>query len=324
MPTVAKVTRLSVIVPCYQVGPYVRQTLTSLVRNAAPGIEVVLVDDASTDATPMILAEHADRLGPLTKIIRHPVNAGLAAARNTGLRAATGEHITFLDGDDWLGPGHLADLLGAVERLGCDLVRTDHVQVTGRARQVRRVPYGPRGQVGSPRSGILPAHRMTSVDHPYAWAGIYHRRLLDAGLLAFDEQLRTCEDRPWAWRLHLRATSFAVVGLTGLFYRRAVTSSLSQVTDERQLDFLPAFDLVVDEVARDADAERLMPKVLRSYLAIMHHHLDRRPLYERALGDELVRRSRDALARLPRSDLGVALADLDPDRRQRLNRLVAA
>lgn len=316
-------TRLSVIIPCYQVEPYLRQTMISISRNTAPGIEVVLVDDASTDATATILEEHADRLGD-AKIIRQPVNRGLAAARNAGLAVATGTHVTFLDGDDWYAPGYLEQLVGTIERLGCDMVRTDHVRAHGRVREVKRIPYAPRGRVGSPRDGILPEWRATSVDVPNAWAGVYHRRLLDAGLLHFDERLRTCEDRPWAWRLHLQAATFAVVGLTGVFYRREVATSLTQVTDERQLDFIPAFEQIVNLVQADPDAARLLPKALRTYCGVLCHHLDRRDLYPRALADRLVARCRVSLDALPRAELRAVLSRLDPERQQRLRRLVAA
>ncbi|MCO6705232.1 glycosyltransferase family 2 protein, partial [Streptomyces sp. CHB9.2] len=75
------------------------------------------------------------------------------------------------------------------------------------------VPVGLRGEVLDPRDAILPADRTTSVDYAYVWAGIYHRRLLERGLLHFTESLRTAEDRPWIWRLHREATSFAVTDL---------------------------------------------------------------------------------------------------------------
>ena len=73
---------LSVIVPFHDVGAYAAQTLTSLERSAAPGIEFVLVDDASTDATREILAAGVDRL-PGARLIRLDCNVGLAAALKT-------------------------------------------------------------------------------------------------------------------------------------------------------------------------------------------------------------------------------------------------
>ena len=79
-----------------------------------------------------------------------------------------------------------------------------------------------------------------------------------------------------------------MVGLLGVFYRRGVASSLTQIGDVRQLDFIRAFDQVIEETAGDPDAERLLPKAVRTYCAIIAHHLadDRRfePAVARSCG----------------------------------------
>ncbi|GAA1855870.1 glycosyltransferase family 2 protein [Microlunatus capsulatus] len=308
------------VIPCYDVERYVGQTVASLRRSASPDVEFLFVDDASTDATAAVLEEQLDTL-PGARLLRLPANRGLAGARNAGLDAAGSEYVTFLDGDDFVGPGYYPQLLAVAERLRCDLVRTDHVQVKGRERTVHRIGHGPRGVVGRPRDAILPVHRVTSVDAPYAWAGIYHRRLVDDGLLHFSERLRTCEDRPWIWRLHLRAASFAVVGLHGLFYRRGVPGSLTQVADERQLDFLPAFDQILELVSGDRDAALLLPKAVRSYCSILLHHLALRERYAPELAAVLDERCRAALRRMPAGPLAAVVAGLDPDRADRLRAL---
>ncbi len=163
-----RVVKLSVIVPFYNVQTYAPDTLRSLRANARDDFEFLLVDDRSTDGTAEIL-QRARKDIPGAKVIVHERNGGLATARNTGLDAADGEYLTFLDGDDWLAPGYFADLVAAAERLECDFVRTDHVQATGRTRTVHRVPHGLRNVALSPRSVILPVDRTTSVDYPYAW-----------------------------------------------------------------------------------------------------------------------------------------------------------
>lgn len=312
--------KLSVIVSFYDVQHYAPDTLRSLRANARDDIEFVLVDDCSHDATPDLLAQAAKEL-PNAVYVRHERNGGLATARNTGIDRARGTYLTFLDGDDWLAPGHYPRLLAAAEELGCDFLRTDHVQCTGRTRTIHRVPHGRRGVVLSPREAILPADRSTSVDYPYAWAGIYHRRLVERGLLHFTDGLRTAEDRPWIWRLHREAESFAVVGLLGVHYRRGVASSLTQIGDVRQLDFLRAFDQVIAETAQDAEAERLLPKAVRSYCAIIAHHLGRIDRYEPAVARRLKSLSAAALRRLPQRVLDEALDAMDVQRATRLRRL---
>ncbi|MBO1334811.1 glycosyltransferase family 2 protein [Streptomyces sp. VRA16 Mangrove soil] len=312
--------KLSVIVPFYNVQQYAPDTLRSLRANTRDDVEFILVDDCSTDGTSDILARAAAEL-PGARLIRHEQNGGLATARNTGIDAAHGEFLTFLDGDDWVAPGYFPRLLAPIEELGCDFVRTDHVQCTARARVVHRVPHGRRGVVMDPRGAILPTDRTTSVDYAYAWAGIYHRRLVDAGLLHFTHGLRTAEDRPWIWRLHREAESFAAVGLLGVFYRRGVSSSLTQIGDVRQLDFIKAFDQVIEETARDRDSEQLLPKAVRTYCAIMAHHLGAVERFEPHVAKQLRTLCATALKRLPQDALNDTLNSMDSERASRLRRL---
>jgi glycosyltransferase involved in cell wall biosynthesis len=308
---------LSVIVPFYNVQAFAPEAIRSLHANASPGIEFILVDDCSTDETPGILERAARELSGAV-LVRHERNGGLATARNTGLDRAKGQYVTFLDGDDWLAPGYYRQLLAAIRELDCDFVRTDHVQCAARARTIHRVPHGRRNVAMNPRDAILPADTQTSVDYAYAWAGIYHRRLLDDGVLHFTDGLRTAEDRPWIWRLHREARSFAVVGLLGVFYRRGVASSLTQIGDVRQLDFIRAFDQVVEETARDPEADRLLPKAVRTYCAIIAHHLSNIERFERPVARKLRAMSATALKRMPQDVLAHTLDTMDYERAGRL------
>jgi glycosyltransferase involved in cell wall biosynthesis len=319
-PNVSRVLKLSVVVPFYNVQTYAPDALRSLELNARDDFEFLLVDDCSTDGTPALL-ERAARELPGAVHLRHERNGGLATARNTGLDAARGEYVAFLDGDDWLTPGHLARTLAAIEALSCDFVRTDHVSCTGRTRTVQRVPFGPQDVVAAPRAGILPTTRATAVDYPYAWAGMYHRRLLDRGLLHFTDGLRTAEDRPWIWRLHREAESFAAVGLPGIFYRRGVSTSLTQIGDERQLDFIRAFDQVLTEAATDRDSGQLTPKAVRTYCAIIAHHIGSIERFEPAVARKLRSMSAAALGRMPQDVLDRTLDSMDLDRAGLLRRL---
>ncbi|WP_329529161.1 glycosyltransferase family 2 protein [Streptomyces sp. NBC_01462] len=312
--------KLSVIVPFYNVQQYAPDTLKSLRANVREDFEFILVDDCSSDETPEILAR-AERELPGAVHVRHEKNGGLATARNTGIDAARGEYLTFLDGDDWLAPGYYEQLVASMDELGTDFIRTDHVQCVARARTIHRVPHGPRGVVMRPRDAILPAERSTSVDYAYAWAGIYHRRLVERGLLHFTDGLRTAEDRPWIWKLHREADSFAAVGLMGVYYRRGISSSLTQIGDVRQLDFIRAFDQVIEETSRDPAADALLPKAVRTYCAIMAHHLGSIERFEPPVARKLRSLSSAALRRMPQDVLRDALDGMDVQRAARLRRL---
>ncbi|MEU8272267.1 glycosyltransferase family 2 protein [Sphaerisporangium sp. NPDC049002] len=305
---------LSVVVPVRDAEPYIADALASLRRNARQDFEFIVVDDGSADATPRIVEDFRDDLPGLT-VLRNASPAGLADARNLGVSLASGRYVTFMDGDDWLAPGYLPHLVAAIDGLGCDFVRVDHVQVEGRKRVVHRAPEARRGVVLTPRDRILPAGVKTMVDYPYAWAGIYRRDLGD--LLAFPGHLHTAEDRPWIWRLHREARSFAVVSLAGVFYRRMVPSSLTQIGDERQLHFFDAFELVFKQVENEHD---LLPKAVRTFCALLAHHLELGDRFSPALRARFEARARDVLAGLP-PDL-VAEAGLEPERAALLHPLL--
>lgn len=91
--------RVSIIIAAYNVEAYIREALDSAAGQTMRDIEIVCVDDGSTDGTAALLAEYAAK-DSRVRVIRHEKNQGPFAARHTGLMAATGEYVLFLDGDD--------------------------------------------------------------------------------------------------------------------------------------------------------------------------------------------------------------------------------
>ena len=110
---------LSVVLPVYNVAPYLRQCLDSLVAQSRPPDEIIAVDDGATDDCPEILADYARRM-PTLRIIRQ-VNGGLSVARNTGIAQARGKYLAFLDSDDFAAPSLYATLLDMAERENLDI-----------------------------------------------------------------------------------------------------------------------------------------------------------------------------------------------------------
>ena len=92
--------KISVIIPVYNVKPYLRQCLDSVIHQTHENLEIIIVDDGSTDGSGEICDEYKEK-DERVRVI-HQENWGLAAARNTGLDAATGEYIMFVDSDDWV------------------------------------------------------------------------------------------------------------------------------------------------------------------------------------------------------------------------------
>jgi len=136
---------VSVVIPAWNCARYLRRALDSVLAQQYPHdrLEVVVVDDGSTDASPRIVADYAAR-DPRVRLLQQP-NAGPAAARNRGIAAARGELIAFLDADDAWAPGKLAaqaalfaadPSLGLVH-CGVRFVDADGEEVTGWVRQTR-------------------------------------------------------------------------------------------------------------------------------------------------------------------------------------------
>lgn len=91
---------ISVIVPCYKVEKYLRECVDSILKQTFQDFELILVDDGSPDASGKIIDEYARKYAQIKAI--HQTNAGVTAARRTGVEHAKGEWITFVDGDDEL------------------------------------------------------------------------------------------------------------------------------------------------------------------------------------------------------------------------------
>ncbi|PRB09949.1 glycosyltransferase family A protein [Microbacterium sp. MYb62] len=314
---------VTVILPAKDAGEYIGTALETLTRqfDDAGAVKLVAIDDGSSDDTGALMRQYAERFAH-AEVLRNPSARGLASARNQGLVHVEGEAFCFLDGDDWLQPRRLDVLVARLRELDCDFLRTDHVTVTGSQRALVRAPHPWRDRALSPREAILPENEATMVDYPFAWAGIFHRRVIDGGLAEFREGLHTAEDRPWIWRLHLQARSFAVIDAPALLYRRGVSTSLTQVRDRRQLDFARAMDEVISVVAQDPQAERFLPKVVWTALALSSHHLVRARRMRPQLRAEMRTGIRDMLGRLPADDVSAVLGRFDGPRRRVLARIL--
>ena len=112
---------ISVIVPVYNVAQYLPQCLDSILSQDYGDLEVILIDDGSTDPSGEICDRYAARDSRVQVI--HQKNGGAAAAKNAGQRLATGEYLTFVDSDDYLEPGAYGFLMKILLETGADAVQ---------------------------------------------------------------------------------------------------------------------------------------------------------------------------------------------------------
>lgn len=238
---------LTVIIPVFRVEKTLDRCLRSVV-NQHTDMEIILVDDGSPDRCPILCDEWARR-DPRVRTI-HQDNRGLSAARNTGLNAAKGDYVTFIDSDDFLASGTYDALMETMNRHpDFDILEFPVDRFFGSSKQ---------------EEIIFTNHSYTDMedywlnglayDHAYAWNKIYRRSLFDD--IRFPEG-RVFEDVQTLPRL-LRRCSVVATTSKGCYYYFFNEDGITQkATAAQQHQLLEAHLPIVKDFLRDGDAERL-------------------------------------------------------------------
>jgi len=247
---------VSVIVPVYNVAPYLRDCLVSLDEQTLDSLEVLLIDDGSTDDSAAIIAElvHArpERFLAFTK-----PNGGLSSARNHGIDRARGRYIGFVDGDDVIEPDMFALL--AEKAVACD------AEVVIGGLESWDPETGERFVFGSARAtdyGTSLAGVTGSLAEvtPSACNKLFARGLFEQGELRFPEGLRY-EDLALVFRLMARATRIDVVERVLYHYRSHRAGSIMTTDFEGYLDLPKAFALLVRGLRADGSFDPLAVQI---------------------------------------------------------------
>ena len=221
---------VSILIPCYNAAHWLSETLESALAQTWPRCEIILVDDGSTDdSTP--LARRFESRG--VRVLMQ-ANAGAAAARNTALRAASGQFIQYLDADDLLAPDKIERQLAraATEPAG--------VALTGRWGRFTANPAlatfadaNPLFADASPRDYFLRYARHDCMMHPAAW--LLPRALAEtAG--PWDDRLSLNDDGEYFSRVVSAAPHIAFCADAVSHYRSALPTSLSAQRSRRHLE----------------------------------------------------------------------------------------
>lgn len=182
--------RVSVIIPTYNRKHMLGEAIASVANQTWPDVEIIVVDDGSTDGTTERLTEDAGLTGKGLLKFERQENGGVASARNRGLSLATGEFIFFLDSDDLIFADALAALVEGIKRSGSRYCLA-HIQVSDLEGNVNQ----------SDGSGIsIPAGKNIVSGYWLTHAALYHRQaLVEAG--GFNTSLRIAEDTEFQWRI---------------------------------------------------------------------------------------------------------------------------
>jgi glycosyltransferase involved in cell wall biosynthesis len=254
--------RVSVIIPVYRAA-HLDAALASVVSQSRPAEEVIVIDDGSPDR---IVIEDAIARSGLRICLVHQSNQGAAAARNTGLRVATGDLIAFLDADDRWHPHMLEYQLGVLNRSGADVVYADADLVHGSN------PSHGRFMAGAPSHGPVTLASLMSQTCTVLMSSVVARRGAIDRVGSFDPRLRRGQD----FDLWIRMAS---AGCRFAFSREVVVtryvhdSNLSGTQRdelERAADVLTkAIDVLPLDMVHRAVAERRRVQ-LRGWLAREH------------------------------------------------------
>ena len=221
--------KLSIIVPVYNVLPYIRQCLDSLVGQTAGDYEILLVDDGSTDGTAAVLEEYRDRYPELIKL-RRVDNGGQGRARNFAIPEARGEFLGFIDSDDSIAPDMYEKLVAKAEETGADVVVCDWL-----------------ARYDDGREETLPA---CVQEHPLASAGsacnkIFRRELV--GETRFPVGL-WYEDFYFSALMLIRANKIEYVREPLYIYRRHQDSTMRNNNSAKNLDMLKIMDMLSEQM----------------------------------------------------------------------------
>lgn len=233
---------VSIIIPVYNVEAYLDRCIASAVGQTYPNIEIILVDDGSTDRCPEICDSWAQKDRRVSVV--HQQNRGVSAARNAGLHAASGSYILQLDSDDYLAPYAVEQLLTTAQETSADMVVCDFVKGSDEAycfsepRPVQPMLIDYTSALYRIYCGNHEALRFVA-----PWCRLCRRSLYD-GILYPDGKI--FEDIYTTHKLICRCKQLAVLDAPLFYYYQRPDSIMNASFHIRKLDYLQALVERVD------------------------------------------------------------------------------
>jgi len=190
---------VSIVIPSFNSAAFIQAALASATAQTLKDIEIIVVDDASTDVTAH-LVEEAARVDPRIRLLRQPHNAGPSAARNAGIAVASGRWIALLDSDDSYATERLARLVEVGDRRGADLV-SDNLMLVPEQHPAAAHPMIPQSLLSAERPlSLVEFVRRNTVDASYPAVNygflkpIIRREFLRSRAITYDTSVRFAED----------------------------------------------------------------------------------------------------------------------------------
>lgn len=205
--------KISVIIPVYNVENYLERCIESVIKQTYKNLEIILVDDGSTDHSSAICDEYVEKDNRI--IVIHKENGGLSSARNAGIEIASGDFIGFVDSDDYISKNMYRNLLililkGNYDISVCGICRTD-----GKRRRKKRN----KSVITYTRDEYLKKILKINSKNPnhFAWNKLYKKELFDDITVRYPESL-TCEDVEGTFRIVLKSEKIIESKWIGYYY----------------------------------------------------------------------------------------------------------
>lgn len=206
---------ISVIVTTYNIEKYIEECLNSVLAQTYQDLEIIVVDDGSSDGTPGLITSMAKRDARIRPILM-PENTpgGVAVAANVGISHATGEYIGFVDGDDWCEPYMFGKLVEALEATDSQVAIGDFKNYD----EVSGSYYDPADKrlwlkglpVGEVLQGVANKKALLAFN-PVPWRKLYRRDFLEANQIRFPEGDYFYEDNPFHWFCVTKGDRFVLI-----------------------------------------------------------------------------------------------------------------
>ena len=199
-------TKVSVIVPVYNVEPFLKRAIDSLINQTLKELEIIIVDDGSPDNCGAVIDEYAREHSNI--IALHKENGGISDARNAGLQMATGEYIGFLDPDDYAEPDMFEKLYTSAKESDSDLAFCGYTEVfSPSCIENRKIEI-------SKQTGDIFDLAFSNVCNSlgaYAWNKLYKSSIIKDSRIEFPDGVSVVEDTVFFFEFLKNATSFSVV-----------------------------------------------------------------------------------------------------------------
>ncbi len=196
---------VSIIIPAYNCGGLLPRCVQSLLRQTYSDLEIILVDDGSTDDTPEVCDSLAS--GDARIKVIHRANGGVSSARNAGIQAATGAYITFADADDYVDPDHIARLHSMLQRMECDVAACGYKSENENSCTEPASSRGGRKEVCYSHDSAVCELLAGGAVGGYVWNKLYRRALLEG--MTFRSDVKILEDLLFNFEVFSRVQKMA-------------------------------------------------------------------------------------------------------------------